>query len=168
MLSKEKGDELAKVGFTLETYLPSSKWDTSEGNAWILETLLSIADSDQNSIEVTEAENGSWKAEIKWREEEGEGKSKEDAIADLIVIRNNYFLCIDCGQNTSSSVLQEYYMLKDELWNKINPEREGMLCIDCAERRLGRKLTPSDFADLPVNTLEFGSKSERLRSRLGL
>jgi hypothetical protein len=49
--------------------------------------------------------------------------------------------CLDCGKNT----WDEYYMLKDSLWEKIHPEISGMLCLDCAERRLGRKLVSADF-----------------------
>jgi hypothetical protein len=59
------------------------------------------------------------------------------------------FLCMDCGKDTYAS--QEYYMLLDETWRSINPEIDGMLCLDCAERRLGRELNAADFNVQPTN-----------------
>lgn len=59
------------------------------------------------------------------------------------------FVCLDCQQNLLES--GEYYMLHDDLWARINPRIDGQLCIDCAERRLGRRLTPDDFTDAPIN-----------------
>jgi len=57
--------------------------------------------------------------------------------------------CLDCGLDTFEA--EEYYVLHDELWQRINPQIEGMLCISCAEKRLGRKLNGADFADVPIN-----------------
>lgn len=37
------------------------------------------------------------------------------------------------------------YRLLDELWARVNPAIEGMLCLECVEKRLGRQLTPDDF-----------------------
>jgi site-specific DNA recombinase len=74
----------------------------------------------------------------------------------------NRFLCLDCGADTSA--IGEYYMLRDTVWKSINSQGEGMLCLDCAEKRLGRTLTPADFMPAEVN--EFGDKSDRLLSRM--
>src|SRR5262245_59046254 len=62
-----------------------------------------------------------------------------------------HWCCIDCGKDTDSS--QEYYMLHDDLWRQLvrRPHRKGMLCLDCAERRLGRDLNAADFKNVPVN-----------------
>ncbi len=59
------------------------------------------------------------------------------------------FLCMDCGVDTDKS--QEYYMLKLPVWRKINPQIDGMLCLLCAEKRLGRRLKSTDFSNAPVN-----------------
>jgi hypothetical protein len=62
----------------------------------------------------------------------------------------------------------EYYILRDEVWLSANPKREGMLCIGCVETRIGRRLTPEDFTDVPINRDDKGwQKSKRLLSRLG-
>lgn len=59
------------------------------------------------------------------------------------------WLCLDCAKDTDSS--QEYYMLKLKVWKSINPQIDGMLCLSCAEERLGRKLVHKDFMLTPVN-----------------
>ena len=59
------------------------------------------------------------------------------------------FLCLDCGKDTYRS--QEYYMLLYKIWRSIHPAIDGMLCLDCAERRLGRGLTRHDFSGARVN-----------------
>jgi hypothetical protein len=46
----------------------------------------------------------------------------------------------------------------------IYPE-DGMLCIGCVERRLGRRLRASDFQDIPMNRGEVFPQSLRLKHR---
>lgn len=53
------------------------------------------------------------------------------------------FFCMDCDVDTY--VNEQFYMLKDRLWRKINPSIDGMLRLPCAEKRLGRALTRRDF-----------------------
>lgn len=74
------------------------------------------------------------------------------------------FLCLDCRRDTSD----EYYMVHDELWIEANPDDEGMLCVLCLERRLGRRLTSADFTDAPVNDASETAwhKSDTLVDRL--
>lgn len=72
------------------------------------------------------------------------------------------FHCLDCGVNTGA--IGEYYMLHDAVWKRINPKGKGMLCIGCAEKRLGRMLTPDDFA--PVDANKIDNQSTRLLSRM--
>ncbi len=60
-----------------------------------------------------------------------------------------YFLCMDCGKDTNAS--NEYYALRRRLWRKIQPAIAGMLCLECAERRLGRPLVSDDFTKAPIN-----------------
>jgi hypothetical protein len=80
------------------------------------------------------------------------------------------WLCIDCGVNTAPGMLDgktiiehfnagakvapqqkigpdsEVYMVRDVIWKKAGMEPfGGCLCIECLERRLGRKLKPKDF-----------------------
>jgi hypothetical protein len=78
------------------------------------------------------------------------------------------FECLDCSRDTA--VAREYYMVRKKLWLAANPSGKGMLCVGCLEKRLGRRLTPTDFTDCLLNT-EFspcGPKSRRLKSRLGI
>lgn len=78
--------------------------------------------------------------------------------------------CNDCGESTRD----EYYMVKHELWPLNNPGRETedgeFLCISCLENRLGRRLTPRDFLDAPINRMNRGNwyKTPRLCERIGL
>src|SRR5262245_42362542 len=50
------------------------------------------------------------------------------------------FRCVDCGKDT----IDEYYMVADELW-AASGGGDGMLCLACLERRIGRKLALDDF-----------------------
>jgi len=78
------------------------------------------------------------------------------------------FLCLDCNRDVAH--IGEHYFLKDEIWFLIHNSQKGMLCIGCAEARLGRILVPEDFTDAYVNRpIHVGqTMSDRLRIRLGL
>lgn len=65
---------------------------------------------------------------------------------------SKWWVCRDCGSRDF-----EMFMVKDELWAKIWPgyakelkaiknpkKRHGVLCLPCAEKRLGRKITEED------------------------
>jgi len=74
------------------------------------------------------------------------------------------FICRDCGINTLE--INEYYMLKNDIWLQINGGHlKGILCIDCAEKRLGRMTTPNDFNDYPIND-QCAEKNEKMRLRI--
>jgi hypothetical protein len=76
------------------------------------------------------------------------------------------FCCLLCGVDTLE--IGEMYCIHNDLWMSC-VRGKGMLCIGCLERVLGRQLTPADFADFPINTLDYDdNKSERLRDRLGI
>lgn len=75
------------------------------------------------------------------------------------------FVCVDCATDTCA--IHEYYMLKDAIWNKIYDSPTGMLCLGCAETRLGRNLQRDDFIDMPIN-LGFFPRSDRFLNRMGL
>jgi hypothetical protein len=76
------------------------------------------------------------------------------------------FECVDCGRNTSHWCgIDEYYMVHDAVWLQTGLAKfEGMLCIGCLERRIGRKLCRDDFTNYPINT--DGGHSERLTNRM--
>lgn len=74
------------------------------------------------------------------------------------------FKCLDCGVNTLHN--DEYYMVEDDIWDGVHPKRTGMLCIGCLEKRMGRKLTSTDFTDAPINYYGRFSQSARLYDRL--
>lgn len=73
------------------------------------------------------------------------------------------FECMDCTVDTLA--IDEYYMVTDGVWELANPQRCGMLCIGCLEKRLGRTLTAADFTAAPINHGVF-PYSERLAARL--
>jgi hypothetical protein len=79
-------------------------------------------------------------------------------------MRKDIFSCIDCEVDTRS----EYYMVHDWVWelSGMNPY-DGMLCIGCLEKRLGRKLIKGDFPNIPINWISpCFDKSERFIKRL--
>jgi len=51
----------------------------------------------------------------------------------------------------SSNGANMHYMLKTKLWFEINGKHRGLLCLICAQIRLGRKFVPTDFKALPLN-----------------
>jgi hypothetical protein len=59
------------------------------------------------------------------------------------------FICLDCQNDVLRA--GEYYMLRDLVWLAANPRRQGMLCIGCVEKRLGRRLAPEDFQGAPLD-----------------
>jgi hypothetical protein len=80
--------------------------------------------------------------------------------------------CADCGFGCAGG--GEWYMVKDELWEKAWAGRrkpwhalpgQQVLCIGCLEARLGVALTKDDFMDVPLNT-DDRYRSERLLDRL--
>ena len=73
--------------------------------------------------------------------------------------------CLDCRDEVTFVVPDEFFMLHDELWLQANPAGNGKLCVGCLEARLGRKLEPTDFIDAPINK-RFDAMTDRLRSRI--
>ena len=89
--------------------------------------------------------------------------------------------CNDCNANVG--YMGEWCMLKASVWSKAwpgtaqNSSRAKMpmkhfLCIECVEKRIGRKLTRTDFDmrskhNKPSPKRQF-PMSRRLRNRLGL
>lgn len=75
------------------------------------------------------------------------------------------FNCKDCGINTND--IDEYYMVLDSIWLESGMDKDGgMLCLECLEIRIGRRLIGADFKDgLPINE-GFFPRSERMLDRL--
>jgi hypothetical protein len=73
------------------------------------------------------------------------------------------FDCFDCGQDTGEYGLNEYYAVHNHVWalTGLGPE-DGLLCVGCLERRIGRQLSGGDFPDVFIN--RWGSL--RLESRM--
>lgn len=74
------------------------------------------------------------------------------------------FLCLDCGIDTGKAL--EHYFLHDEVWAKIHNSQKGMLCVLCAESRLGRELCADDFPPVTINDPKIAAMSDRLRERI--
>ena len=75
------------------------------------------------------------------------------------------WLCLDCGVDTGK--IHEHYFIQTALWMEVVGSKSGMLCIDCLEKRLGRKLRKQDFPSVHINNPKLYSMSDRLRERLG-
>ena len=56
--------------------------------------------------------------------------------------------CVDCGKYALHG--EDYFMARDPLWKKAGVGR-GVLCLNCFEKRLARKLKAKDFNNAPVN-----------------
>jgi hypothetical protein len=70
-----------------------------------------------------------------------------------------YWGCLDCGFNTHD----EYYVVNADAWPLALDG--GKLCVECIEKRLGRRLVPADFLPCPANDLEW-RKTPRLLERM--
>lgn len=78
------------------------------------------------------------------------------------------FLCVDCGYDT---LHREYYMVHKRVWlaagfKHDHTQGDGMCCIRCLERRLGRKLVKRDFPDYPINNPDEHNMSAYLYNKL--
>lgn len=71
------------------------------------------------------------------------------------------YTCQDCSINTRKNK-KDFYMVTDELWAEHGVGKK-MLCMNCFEIRLGRKLQKDDFTDafcnLKVNPIVKNLKS---------
>lgn len=74
------------------------------------------------------------------------------------------YYCFDCEMN----LFLEWFTVHDSVWEQtgLGPQ-DGVLCVGCLEKRIGRRLSVSDFAETQNNQpSEF--HSDRLLSRFGL
>jgi len=64
------------------------------------------------------------------------------------------FVCTGCGKKLFESGCVravDYYMLTDDLWKKIADDLDKMLCMACAEKRIGHTIVKDDLKPCPVN-----------------
>lgn len=54
-------------------------------------------------------------------------------------------ICEDCEKEDF-----DYFMVQNEIWEKFG-NGEGLLCMSCLEKRMGRKLKAEDFTDCVLN-----------------
>lgn len=72
--------------------------------------------------------------------------------------------CNSCGKDCSKNE-KDYYMLTHKLWKKIHPKISGMLCMDCVEEKLGRKLIASDILICPLTVFGNPYTSKIIRTK---
>lgn len=74
------------------------------------------------------------------------------------------YICIDCHQDTGK--IKEFYFINTNTWLTALGSKQGMLCIGCLEKRLGRELRQDDFPNVTINSPRYGDKSQRLMQRM--
>jgi hypothetical protein len=80
------------------------------------------------------------------------------------------FACLDCNVHTGE--INEYYMVRNDIWHMAVPDHKGMLCIGCLEARLSERMRQTvtlnfrSFTFYPINFAPMYRKSERFISRL--
>ena len=57
--------------------------------------------------------------------------------------------CKDCGIRTTNP-RYNYYMVTKDIWNKYGVGN-GMLCLECLQKRIGRPFRREDFPLIPIN-----------------
>jgi hypothetical protein len=73
--------------------------------------------------------------------------------------------CRDCGVNVIKA--GHYFMLQSEIWQEqFKLGWSDNLCLDCIEKRLGRRLCFWDFLSLPLQTVSGYPPSDALEERL--
>lgn len=78
---------------------------------------------------------------------------------------NGNFLCLDCGVDTNK--IDEYYMVKGHVWTQAMGDKpDGMLCIGCLEKRIGRRLQLQDFTEHMNQHGPWAGADRRLSKRL--
>lgn len=78
------------------------------------------------------------------------------------ILPDSHYDCKDCDYNFVENYFGDGFMVKNNLWDKYGVG-ENMLCMDCFEKRMGRKFTAADFTDCPLNGI-----NERIQKIKGL
>ncbi len=66
----------------------------------------------------------------------------------------NHWFCKDCGKDTYIDE-KDYYMVTEKIWKKFGLNGRGMLCMNCMELRLGRKLIKTDLRKCDLNNWNY-------------
>ena len=66
------------------------------------------------------------------------------------VTTDKHWCCVDCDINTFIHT-DDYFMVKHKIWKKFGVGTE-MLCVNCLEKRMGRKITKHDLLNCQLNT----------------
>lgn len=73
------------------------------------------------------------------------------------------WICVDCPRDTK----HEHYFVNNEVWFGLAKMPEcGMLCVQCLEKRIGRKLRADDFTNAHINDPKKNMMTDLLRSRI--
>jgi hypothetical protein len=86
-------------------------------------------------------------------------------VIEIVDIEGESAPCDDCGLDTFNPDGQEWYMVTGATWEQVAANAK-FLCVGCLEGRLGRLLTPADFAPFPINDRS-ALDSDRLADRKG-
>lgn len=78
-----------------------------------------------------------------------------ESVHDSAKVRREDFVCLDCAKPTD-----DLWITHDQLWFKYVPEnyermeqkKYTFLCIECFEKRLGRRLTVDDLPECRANS----------------
>lgn len=71
---------------------------------------------------------------------------------------NADLICFECNKNLYQ--IKQYYMVNDDLWNQFGVG-ENLLCTDCFEKSLGRRLLLDDFTFCTTNAIYLTFNRER-------
>ncbi len=107
-----------------------------------------------------------------------EGELPQDLLHKMVKIsddeeRDDDLNCRDCGIDAwmfveNGRVVQEDYVVHDDVWAAGSGDAsDGVLCIGCFERRLGRELRHDDFMYAPFVMMGM-TPSERYFARLAI
>lgn len=87
---------------------------------------------------------------------------------------DNYYKCADCGIDVNEA--KEYaFMVKPFTWRTslrkagkagLSPSTYDVVCVECLEKRLGRKLKRRDFDWNNYINIGKYARSSRLRARM--
>jgi hypothetical protein len=86
-------------------------------------------------------------------------------VIEIVDIEVSSAPCDDCGFDTLNPEGHEWYMVTGAAWEPVAADAK-FLCVGCLEGRLGRRLTPADFAPWAINERSV-LDSPRLADRKG-
>ena len=71
------------------------------------------------------------------------------------------FKCIDCGGET------EAYFVKNNIWNIVPKyKRNGVMCLSCLEKRIGRKISKNDLQERGIDIHKYQPWYKTLETKM--